>query len=52
MIPVVAQTVADLGERPSANAFGMRVLATAILGFGKSACTHSRSTMACSCGAS
>ena len=52
MIPVVAQTVADLGERPIANAFGIRVLATATRGLGRSACTHSRSIIACSCGAS
>ena len=52
MIPVVAHTVADFGERPSANAFGIRVLATATFGFGRSACTHRRSTIACSCGAS
>ena len=35
MIPVVAHTVAVFGERPSANAFGMRVLATATFGFGQ-----------------
>ena len=52
MIPVVAHTVAFLGERPSAKAFGIEVLATAIFGFGRSACTHSRSIIACSCGAS
>ena len=52
MMPVVAHTVADLGERPSANAFGMRVSATATLGLGRSACTHRRSIMACSSGAS
>ena len=52
MIPVVAQTVAFFGERPIANAFGMRVSATATLGFGRSACTHSRSIIACSSGAS
>ena len=52
MRPVVAHTVAFFGDRPSANAFGMRVLATATLGFGRSACTHRRSTIACSCGAS
>ena len=51
MIPVVAQTVAFFGERPSANAFGMRVSATATFGFGRSACTHSRSIIACSSGA-
>ena len=52
MMPVVAHTVADLGERPSANAFGIDVRATATFGFGRSACTHSRSIIACSCGAS
>ena len=52
MIPVVAQTVADLGERPSAKAFGIRVSATAILGFGRSAWMHRRSIIACSSGAS
>ncbi len=52
MMPVVAQTVALLGERPSANAFGIAVLATATFGFGRSACTHRRSIIACSCGAS
>jgi len=50
--PVVAQTVAVFGERPIANAFGMRVSAIATRGFGRSAWTHSRSTIACSCGAS
>ena len=52
MMPVVAQTVAFLGERPSANALGIAVLATATFGFGRSACTHRRSIIACSCGAS
>ena len=52
MMPVVAQTVAFLGERPSANAFGIDVLATATFGLGRSACTHRRSIIACSCGAS
>ena len=52
MIPVVAHTVADLGERPSANAFGMRVSATATFGFGRSAWMHRRSIIACSSGAS
>ena len=49
---MVAQTVAFLGERPSAKAFGIAVLATAIFGLGRSACTHRRSIIACSCGAS
>ena len=44
----VAQTVADFGERPSANALGMAVLTTAKRGFGRSACTHRRSIIACS----
>ena len=52
MMPVVAHTVAFLGERPSANAFGIAMLATATFGFGRSACTHRRSIIACSCGAS
>ena len=52
MIPVVAHTVADLGERPSAKALGIRVSATAILGFGRSAWMHRRSIIACSSGAS
>ena len=52
MIPVVAQTVAFLGERPIANAFGMRVSATATFGLGRSAWMHRRSIIACSSGAS
>jgi hypothetical protein len=40
------------GERPIANAFGTRVSASAIRGLGRSACTHRRSTIACSAGAS
>ena len=51
MIPVVAQTVAFLGERPIANAFGMRVSATATFGLGRSAWMHRRSIIACSSGA-
>ena len=51
MIPVVAHTVADFGERPSANAFGIAVCATATFGLGRSAWTHRRSIIACSCGA-
>ena len=51
MMPVVAHTVADFGERPTAKAFGIEVWATAIFGFGRSACTHRRSIIACSCGA-
>ena len=52
MIPVVAHTVAYFGERPIANAFGIRVSATATFGFGRSAWTHRRSIIACSSGAS
>ncbi len=52
MMPVVAHTVAYLGERPSAKALGMRVSATATFGLGRSACTHRRSIIACSSGAS
>ena len=52
MMPVVAQTVAFFGERPSAKALGMRVSATATFGLGRSACTHRRSIIACSSGAS
>ena len=52
MIPVVAHTVAFFGERPIANALGIRVSATAIFGLGRSACTHRRSIIACSSGAS
>ena len=51
-MPVVAQTVACLGERPRANAFGMFVWAMATLGFGMSAWMQSRSIIACSSGAS
>ena len=52
MIPVVAHTVADFGPRPSANAFGIAVSATATFGLGRSAWTQSRSIIACSSGAS
>jgi hypothetical protein len=52
MIPVVAHTVADRGERPSAKALGIEVWATATRGLGRSAWTHSRSTIACNSGAS
>ena len=51
MIPVVAQTVAFLGERPVANALGIEVWATATRGLGRSACTQSRSIIAWSSGA-
>src|SRR5206468_2464056 len=52
MMPVVAHTVAFFGLRPSANALGIAVSATATRGLGRSACTHRRSTIACSSGAS
>ena len=52
MIPVVTQTVAVLRLCPAAKALGMSACATAIFGFGMSASWHSRSTMACSSGAS
>ena len=51
-MPVVAHTVAALGDRPMANALGIEVFITQTLGLGRSACTHSRSIIACSCGAS
>src|ERR1700761_7529892 len=44
MIPVVAHTVADLGERPIANALGIGVRATATRGLGRLAWMHRRST--------
>ena len=50
--PVVAQTVAVLGERPTANALGIGVSAIASRGIGRLAWMHSRSTIACSSGAS
>src|SRR5215208_67074 len=50
-MPVVTATVAFLGERPRAKAFGWRDSATATLGLGRSACTQRRSTIACSSGA-
>src|SRR5207237_2711373 len=34
-------------ERPIANAFGIEVSITHTLGLGRSACTHSRSTIPC-----
>ena len=52
MIPVVAHTVAFLGDRPMANALGTWVSATAILGLGRSAWMHRRSIIACRPGAS
>src|SRR3954469_19644400 len=50
--PVVTHTVDARRERPIANALGISVSAIAIRGFGRSACTHRRSTTACSPGAS
>ncbi len=52
MIPVVAQTVALLGERPMAKALGICVSAIATFGLGRSAWRHRRSIIACSSGAS
>ena len=52
MIPVVAQTVAVLGERPIANALGIGVSAIATRGLGRLAWMHRRSIRACSRGAS
>ena len=49
--PVVTQTTARFVLRPVANALGMSVSAMATAGLGMSAIAHSRSTMACSCGA-
>ena len=49
--PVVAQIVAVFCERPSAQAFGILALMTATRGFGRSACTQSRSMIECSSGA-
>ncbi len=51
-IPVVAHTVALLGERPIANAFGIAVWAIATRGLGRLAWMHRRSTIACSVRAS
>ena len=51
-IPRVAHTVACLGERPSAQAFGIRASITATRGLGRSAWMHSRSMIACSSGSS
>src|SRR5204863_488739 len=50
--PVVTATAACLGLRPVANAFGTSLSTIAIRGFGRSAMAHSRSTTACSSGAS
>ena len=52
MSPVVAQTTARSWLRPVAKAFGMSVSAIATRGLGMSARAHSRSTIACSSGAS
>ena len=45
-IPVVAQTVAVFGDRPTANALGIGVWAIATRGFGMLAWTHRRSIIA------
>ena len=45
-------TAACFGLRPVANAFGTSESTTAIRGFGRSAMAQSRSTIACSSGAS
>ena len=50
--PVVTATAAFFGFRPVANAFGTSLSITATLGFGRSAIAASRSTIACSSGAS
>ena len=50
--PVVTATAACFGLRPVANAFGTDVSITAIRGFGRLAIAQSRSTIACSSGAS
>ncbi len=44
----MAHTVADLGERPIANALGIIVSAMATLGLGRLAWMHRRSIIACS----
>ena len=51
MMPVVAHTVAFFWDRPSANALGTGVSATAIFGLGRSAWMQSRSIIACRPGA-
>ena len=51
MMPVVAHTVALFCDRPSANALGIGVSATAIFGLGRSAWMQSRSIIACRPGA-
>ena len=50
--PFVIATAACFGLRPVANAFGTSLSTTAIRGFGRSAIAQSRSTIACSSGAS
>ena len=52
MMPRVAHTVVDFFDLPIANAFGIEVSITPTLGLGRSACTHSRSTIPCSSGSS
>ena len=51
-MPLVAQTVADFCERPIAKALGIEVSITQTRGLGRLACTHSRSMIPCSSGAS
>ena len=50
--PVVTATAACFGLRPVANAFGTSLWTTAMRGFGRFAIAQSRSTIACSSGAS
>ena len=50
--PVVTATAACFGFRPVAKAFGTSVSTTAIRGLGRFAIAQSRSTIACSSGAS
>ena len=50
--PCVTATAACFGLRPVANAFGTSVGMTAMRGFGRPAIAQSRSTIACSSGAS
>ena len=49
-MPRVAHTVVDFCDRPIAKAFGIGVSITHTRGFGRSACTHSRSMIPCSSG--
>ena len=50
--PLVTATAACFGFRPVANAFGTSLSTTAMRGFGRFAIAQSRSTIACSSGAS